>query len=321
MYVTQVEVKWLQAKVITEGAILLALFSVFLFISLYIIGLGMITVFLLPLPFIIFTVRNGYQKAVVLFIAALLLSFVIGSVFTIFSALLFATTGIVIGELFRCKKGYYQVLLAGSMTFLIGSVLMYAISVWLFKMDIIKEGLNSVDKSVDMAINIISGLGQQPDEKVIESLKSMVDMIQYLIPTAFIFSAFIFTIITLFFSKHVLKRLKLSLGPWPTFARLTLPRSLLWYYLLMMILTFFNLEEGSFFFTAVLNLFYILQILMIVQGFSFLFYYCGYKGYQKTIPIVITILSLLIPFLLYIIRILGIIDLGFDIRKRLTNDR
>lgn len=313
--------KLLQAKVITEGAILLALFSVFLFISLYIIGLGMITVFLLPLPFIIFTLRNGYQKAFVLFVAALLLSFVIGSVFTLFSALLFAATGVVIGELFRRKKGYYQVLLGGSITFLLGSVLLYVMSILLFKMDIIKESLDSVEQSMDMAIKMLSGFGQQPNEKMINDLKNTIEMIQYLIPISFILGAFLFTCIALFLSKPVLKRLNLYHEPWPALRELTLPKSLIWYYLLFMILSFFKFEEGTFAYIAIVNFFYLFQILMIIQGFSFVFFYCYDKGYKKAVPIVVTILSFLIPFLLYIIRILGIIDLGFDLRKRLTNDR
>jgi uncharacterized protein YybS (DUF2232 family) len=66
---------------------------------------------------------------------------------------------------------------------------------------------------------------------------------------------------------------------------------------------------------AIINMTYILQFLMILQGYTFMFYYFDKKGFSKAISITIAIVSFLIPIFLYIVGILGIIDLGFDLRK------
>jgi uncharacterized protein YybS (DUF2232 family) len=60
---------------------------------------------------------------------------------------------------------------------------------------------------------------------------------------------------------------------------------------------------------------YILQFILILQGYTFIFYFCDQKGISKAISITIAIVAFLVPIFLYIIGILGIIDLGFDLRK------
>ncbi|MEH6878471.1 DUF2232 domain-containing protein, partial [Priestia megaterium] len=97
----------------------------------------------------------------------------------------------------------------------------------------------------------------------------------------------------------------------------------LWYYLIALILTFpmFNFEQGSFMYIVILNMLALLQMLVVLQGISFIFYFSYQKGYAKAIPIVVTILALIIPIILQIVRILGIIDLGFNLRKQLDTKK
>ncbi|WP_083800962.1 DUF2232 domain-containing protein [Bacillus sp. m3-13] len=59
------------------------------------------------------------------------------------------------------------------------------------------------------------------------------------------------------------------------------------------------------------------MLLMTVQGFSFIFYFCYIKKISKAIPITLVILSFLITPLVYIIRMIGIIDIGFQLRDRI----
>ncbi len=68
---------------------------------------------------------------------------------------------------------------------------------------------------------------------------------------------------------------------------------------------------------ALVNLTYILYFLMVFQGYSFMFYFFHQKGMSKSSSIVIAILAFIIPIMLYIVGILGIMDLGLDLRKRL----
>jgi len=66
------------------------------------------------------------------------------------------------------------------------------------------------------------------------------------------------------------------------------------------------------------NLLMIVGIALMLQGFSFIFYFAHIKRIAKAVPILIVIATILFPgILLYFIRILGIIDIGFRLRGRL----
>ena len=122
--------------------------------------------------------------------------------------------------------------------------------------------------------------------------------------------------ITQLVSFPLLKRFGIKIEKWKSFKDITLPKSLLWYFLVTLLVSMFaNPEEGTYLFAAIVNLTYILQFLMVLQGLTFLFYYFDKNGIAKAFAITIALVSFLVPIFLYIIGILGIIDLGFDLRK------
>lgn len=96
-----------------------------------------------------------------------------------------------------------------------------------------------------------------------------------------------------------------------------LPQSIVWYYLIVIVLGMMNLEKGSLPYLAVINLSALLQLLLIIQGLSFVYYFFHKKGFSIGFPITITVFTIFIPYLLQLVRILGIIDLGFALRGRI----
>lgn len=305
------------ARTITEAAVQLALFAVLFLISLYIPLLGMIATFFLSLPFIILTMRHGYTYALFLLVASLIVSMLIGSMFSLPVALMFGTAGITIGALLRKNKSRYVILLAGAFVFLINMIIDYIISIKFFEMDIIQESFSVFHDSFQTAMQIMKGMGQETPKQLQEQLEQGLELVKYITPTLFVLAAFLLAYVTMAVSVPILKRLKLPIGAWPPFRDFTLPKSLLWYYLLVLVVSLFPLEKGTFAYLAVFNIYYLLQLLFIVQGFSFLHYVANKKNVSKGVVIGGTILCLFLPFLLYLIAILGIIDLGFELRKRI----
>ncbi|QPA30936.1 YybS family protein [Thermaerobacillus caldiproteolyticus] len=302
---------------LTEAAIQLALFTVLFLVSLYVPLLGAVTTLFLSIPFIIFTIKHGYQQALLLLVASLVVSSVVGSLLSLPGVLMFGTAGIVIGALLAKQKNRYVVLVAGTMTFLFNMVIDYIISIQFFEMDIIKQALSLLNESFHTAIQMMRGMGQQPPKELQERFEQGLELIKYVTPTLFVLGAFLLAYVTMIVSVPILKRLKLSVGTWPPFRNFSLPKSLLWYYLLILIVTFLPLEKGTFVYIVVLNLYYLLQLLFVVQGLSFLYYVGDRKNIPKGMIVWGTVLCLFLPFLLYLIAILGIIDLGFELRKRI----
>ncbi|CAM3941404.1 YybS family protein [Mesobacillus zeae] len=308
---------------LTEGAALLAVFSVLLLMTLYIPVVGSITSLFLPLPFIMYAAKSGWKSSAVFMIAAILLSLIIGSWLAIPFTLSLGLTGIVMGLAIREKKSRQMVYVAGSLVFLVNIVAIYGISVKFFDINFIKEMMDALRRSIDMSIGMLKGMGQPADEKMIQQWTDSIDLLEVLLPSLFVIFAFVNVLITQLVSFPILKRFGIQIAGWKPFREITVPKSVLWYYLLTLLASMlFKPEEGTYWYIALANLVFILQFLMVIQGLSFLFYVAYFKGYSKAWAVAAAFLAFLIPIVFYIIRILGIIDIGFDLRKRLgRNDQ
>ncbi|WP_174734665.1 YybS family protein [Mesobacillus harenae] len=302
---------------LTEGAVLLAVFTVLLLITLYIPVIGVAVNLFLALPFMMYSARNGWKRAAIFTVAAVLLSMIVGSLLAIPLALGYGLTGVVMGSLIKANKSRFVVYTAGSLVFLGNLILQYAIAVALFQINFIEEMLTAFRESIEMSSSMLERMGQEPDEAIMEQFETAVTMVETLMPSLLVMASFIVVFFIMLVSIPILKRFGINVEKWKPFRELTLPKSILWYYLISMIASMvMRPEEGTYWYWALANLVYVLQFLMVLQGFAFIFYYSHYKGFSKAVPIIAVVLALLMPLILYIVRILGIIDLGFDLRNR-----
>ncbi|MGA5689606.1 YybS family protein [Cytobacillus pseudoceanisediminis] len=302
---------------LTEGAVLLAVFAVLLLISLYVPFLGAISVFFLALPFILFAAKNNRMYAIVFLTGGILLSLIIGSFMALPLVLTFGLTGTVIGIFISEKKGRMPSFIAGTLVFLAALLILYAAAVALFNVNIIQEGIDMMEESIQISEGVLEGFGQNAD-KAVEQFTEGLKMIETLTPSLFVMTSVICVFIIQLVSFPIVKRFGIQVESWKPFREMSLPKSILWYYLITIIASFlFNPSEGSYWFMALVNIAFILQIFMVIQGLSLIFFFSHLKGWPKAVPVLAAVFTFLMPFLLYIVRILGIIDLGFDLRQRL----
>lgn len=304
-----------RVNVLTEGAILLALFTVLTLMTLYLPLFGAFLMVFLPLPFILYTVRHGIKAAFTLMAASIFITLIVGSLFALPLTLTYALSGIVMGYFYQ-KRQTAGALIGGTIAFLISFVVMYAASAAFFQIDPIEEATGSMNETIDMAKSMMAAIGQEANEAAINQLEEQMKYIGYLIPSLLVSVSFIFALLSHAVTVPVLKRLKIQLLPLKPFREWKLPSSIVWYYLIVSFLLFLNLDTGSFLYIAAVNLLFVLQVLLVVQGFSFIFFYSYVKKYSKAIPVTAVILSLILPILMYLVRILGIIDLAFNLRGR-----
>jgi uncharacterized protein YybS (DUF2232 family) len=282
--------------------------------------LGMVTNLFLVLPFILFAYKNDRKSMLVFFVASILISMIVGTVFAIPVAISFGLTGLVMGDFIREKKSRETIYFGGSIAFLITVVMTYAISVAFFQVDFIDETIEAAKTSIESSVSIMESLGQTPNEEQMEELLAGIEAGRFLKPTLFVIAAFLAVFFIQLVSIPVAKRFQVEIMDWKPFRNLQLPKSILWIYLFSIIASMvFNPEEGSFAFMAIVNIAFLLQWLMVLQGLALIYFFSFAKKLPKVVPIMFTIGVLLLPQLLYIVRILGIIDLGFDLRKRLKS--
>ncbi|WP_141771799.1 YybS family protein [Rossellomorea aquimaris] len=299
-------------RVITQGALMLAIFTVLLLMVLYVPFLGTVAFFVLPLPLIFFSASHSIANSLYVLLGAMLLSFLVGGPVALPLGLAFGSLALVMGWGIRNKWDKLRIFLSSTFILLINIVIGFVLSIAFFNINIVEDSLK---ESKTTYYSLLEQMGQDQDQRIIESLNSSIQLIQTLMPALFLGMAAIGALLIIVINFPILKRLGIPVPVFKPFREWMLPKSILWYYLLVLVVTMIaQPEEGTYLYTAILNVLYVLQTLMAVQGLSFLYFFAHYKGWSKGILVGITIISF--P-LLYIVRILGIIDLGFNLRERL----
>lgn len=306
-------------KTLTEGAIIASLFAIILFLTLYVPLVGSIIVWLLPVPFIIYVLRHGLKSGLTLWFVTFFLSFIIGGVIVLPLTLLFGSGGLVVGELYRRNKDAFAVLLGGSLAYIINLVLYFIGSIVIFDIHPIRAIQEAMLQSVKTAEQMLTTIGQESTEQL-EPFLAMIEQLDDLTPSMIILTGISFALIIQLIASKIVRRLGHDVSRFKPFREWQFPKSFLWYYLIASLFIIFGVEAGTTLYVIIWNLFPILEIVMTIQGLSFIFFYCYEKKISKALPISIIIVGFILPFILYLVRILGIIDLGFDLRKRFKTD-
>src|SRR5699024_1386244 len=105
--------------------------------------------------------------------------------------------------------------------------------------------------------------------------------------------------------------------------QLNFPPAIIWLYLLALIVSFVGgADQGSTLGIVIVIAMALLSILLIIQGFSFIFFIADYTKIHNAVPICFVVVTLLIPFIFILLNeITGIIDLGISLNKRISESR
>lgn len=307
---------------ITEGGVLLALYSVLLLMTIYLPIIGSILFFFLPIPFILMALKHSTAWTFGFLFIAGVLTLIFGTMFAIPLTLLMGLTGITIGYCLKREQPFIM-LFVNTVLVVLGMILaVLGGTSWIFKINPIDEFFTIVDTSMVKSTEILERFGQTIPKERIEDVNNMFEMMNTLLPTLLVLVSAILVILFFLVSQPIIKRFSTMKIQWPSFRELQLPKSLLWYYLLTMVLTLVvNPEKTSFMYLALVNLMFILQILILIQGYSFVFYFAHVKKWSKIIPYLVLAGSLVLPIVQSIVRILGIIDLGFPFRQSIAKKK
>ena len=311
-----------QSKKLTEGALLLGIYVLMLFLAMTIPIFFVIAIFLLSIPFIIYTAKHGFKYALVMTSGAMLFSLFIIPVLAIPLTLLASIGGMMIGHGIHQKASPYETWAQGAFGFVIGMVAIFTFSQFVLGFNLIQEIESMLTDSMQVSMDLMQQFGLQPltdaEIQLIEqSYRSMLE----LIPAGVAILAIIMAFISQWLSYKILNRSQQQHLKFPPFREFKLPVAMVWIYFVVIILSLFGQELPDSLGIAVNNVVMLVGWLIVLQGFSFMFFYAHHKGKSNALPIVGIILTLIFPFFfLYLVRILGIIDIGFDLRKRLSEE-
>ncbi|WP_033827388.1 YybS family protein [Bacillus andreraoultii] len=307
----------MKAKTLTEGAISLAIYTIMLLIFLYVPIFGAIIIFALPVSYIYFTAKHNWKDGLLVFIASVILTFIIGSWAALFIPFSYGIVGIVLGWCIYTKKERFISFSAASLVLLISLVIGYIVTTIFFNIDYLKEIQDMVSQSLNESMTMLEMLGQET-EQMKTRLNEFGDLFITLLPSLLILLSAISVLLIQLISYPILKRLGVEVSHARPFRDISLPKSLIWYFLIIMILSLvIEAEKGTFIYNVITNFLFVIDFLFVLQAITFLFNVCYKKGIHKTWAIVGTIFILLNPLANQLAKIIGIFDLGFDLRNQI----
>lgn len=308
-----------QSKKLTDAALLMAIYIVLLLIAVFAPVISIFVTVLLPVPFIVYTYKYNWKPAVIMFIATIILSLLFATVISLPLTVLAGVGGIMIGHAMFHRSTPYETWARGTVGFIIGLLFIFITTQLLLDVNFMEELDVLMDESMEMSQAILEQAGLEQSEQQMEFVEQQMDLMKNLLPVGFVITALILSIVSQWISYKVINRLENKQLKFPSFRNFQLPIALIWIYFIALIVSLFELDPSGTLYLAVQNVLYLAVLFLTLQGFSFIFYYAHFKKISKAIPIIIVIASLLLPLLLYLVRIIGIIDLGFRLRERLKH--
>lgn len=299
-------------KRLTMGAVIIAIFTVVLAVSFYVPILNLVTSLFIALPIIWYSAKFERNDSLLVVFACLGMSYFVGGVLALVLALLYAPLGFVIGEAIKRKKSKLYLFMAAGLTFLFSSVIQYLVTVLFLNINPIQEFLYKLRQISDEFLVTMETLEDIP-KGYAERWGEALYMFEIQFPSFVIIVLFVTAFTIILVNLPILTRLGLDIPKFNPFREMRLPKAVLWYYLVVLVVTLFvELDKGSFAFMVFANATVILRGLLTLQGISFIHYYIHVQGWPKWVVVVATVLAF--PLQSFIV-LLGVLDLGFNIRS------
>lgn len=304
-------------KMLREGAGATLLFTLLLVLTIYVPIIGWVILFVLPIPLTFFTSRFGWKAGFIVLACSFLVATFFTPAFSYIFIAGFLLAGLVMGELLRRRGTFFSLLLSGTISNIVILLIGYGIATKVYNLNIVSWLVSNLTKNFELTIKMYPTIYGNPTEQL-NLIHQVIIGLGQLIPAFLVILAVFYALLIEIVSGLIFRRLRVPFPKCPPVRNWRFPRNVIWYYFLAVIIMMAggSVAESSLAMVA-LNVVVLLEWVMAIQGFSFIFFYFHQKGKRRLVPILITIFSLLIPPVLYIVRLLGIIDLGFDFRSRI----
>lgn len=310
---------WLGARPMAEGAMLAALTVALILAGFYVPVLGMVALFLWPIPVLVIYLRhNARVAALTLAVAGLVLSMFVGPLTAALTVVSFGALALAFG--FGVRRGLRAggILVLGAGAALAALLLTLAVSLWVMHVNVLEMNQRLTQDSVNWALNFYSRVGV--GEEALKPLRDMLDasfqLVPLILPAVVVLAAFMTALVNYLVAAAVLKRLGYQLPVLPAFQDWRLPVWLIVGYPLAFALAYAGQRTGS----AVLdrfsgNLLALSMPFYLVQGLALAYFFMTRWHLAKWLRVGILIYVPLVPLVTQIATWAGIFDMLFDMRR------
>ncbi|WP_010279134.1 DUF2232 domain-containing protein [Paenibacillus senegalensis] len=229
-------------------------------------------------------------------------------------SLFFLPPVLVMGYGYKQRKPPQWSIMAGTFT------MMAVLIVFLIIARII--GYDLVQDLKDVVLSNIEMLPAAVQEQVnTGQIDQLVFLLSQMIPFFIVAFSVYYIVITHWLSRKLANTRQEVIPALPPVRNWRLPRALVWYYIICILLDLFVPNEpGAFLTMVLLNLFPLLTWAFIVQAVSFVSFYVHLRKKSKALPVLLVIVVIFLPPTQYIASLIGLFDVMFPLRQRMSNN-
>ncbi|MDW0111235.1 YybS family protein [Sporosarcina aquimarina] len=306
------------ARKLTYGAMMIALFAVLFAVSLYIPLLGSVSLFFIPLPIFLYRIRYDRNASLLVAVAAILVSSLLGGVLSIPAAIALVLIGFVMGETMQAKKSKFYTVMAVGLTVLISAVATYVGGVLFFEFNAIDAMMNTFQDAQQKMTEYLTELGTLPKdyEKIIaDTFLYYRSTIPAMVILGSLLSGFLFVAACFYTASRV----GAAVQKFPPFREMKLPFMTIVVYALVILSSFLmGGDTTSTGYLLYINAMVILRFAFLLQGLSLIYYFL----HERKLPRFITILATVFAVVLNPMTILlGTLDTAINIRAWIGKDK
>ncbi len=306
-----------------EAALLTGL-SVVLYICGSIPVVGMVLIFLSPVPLVVLEMRHDLRIGfLALIVGALLAMLVEGPLSALSYSLGFAMLGLALGRIIELRRSAIEILGWGSLVSLACKLILAVIMFYVTGLNPMNLDMSGMQKMMDLALKLPGGT--ENAETVKTMMETTMKIVPLVIPAVFILVSVIDCTICYLISSRVIKRLsREELPALPPFTQWRFPLSVLWAFLVAIgCLALGSHDPGRFaFLTRIgLNVQILVQYIFIMQGMSLVAWWMERMNFGRGVRIPVLIVLFIFPLMSTMTTYLGIIDMCWNLRVRFGGDR
>ncbi len=298
-------------RAIIETAIMAAIASLLVMGTLNIPILS-ILVFVIPVCFIILSVRHGNRYTILsLIIASLLIRILTEQVYVGFVFTIFAPIALTMGYWIRRKKEPYEVIGIGTAA--------SAIAIFIFlQMIALILGVNIVDEIGNMVNSVISHQMEMLSNMNIETIdpNEALNYIMMVLPGLVVVQSMIGAFVNYYLASTIINRFKLADFSLREFSDFKLPKNIVLGSLIIFILSFLTRYiEGIHHASLISNVTIIFVCIFFLQGITFISFLLRRMQTPKFVRRLLIVILVVISPLMTLVALVGLMDSLLNVRR------
>ncbi len=314
-----------RTKALVESSLLVALAVVLFMASNTIPIVGIAFTFLCPAPLVVLGLRHSLKRAALgSVVATLIISIMLGVVGGVFFLFGFAVLGVGLGALGRKRDNAVEIVLYGILVSLASKLVLMVIVSRLTGVNPFSLDTKEFTAVLDRVMDLYSKTGLIPSgslSSMRQQFEATFRIIPQVFPALLTIAAAIDCLLSYIVSRVILVRLGRGvLPPLPPFGEWRFPRNIFWALLASALLPFVgaSFPWGSTLSRAGINLRLLVSLLFMIQGMSVAWALMEKTRFSgKLSRSLIIFVAILVPLLSYMLIIVGLVDIWWDLRSRL----